>query len=154
LPISPRAAKALAACGAERVIAVTTDDPAEAPRQRFPTQQVLRETLLYRATPEDLAVLLRLGDIMNLHLLEYPARGLTMRDALVAVAKDVRHLEGYLTEIAHRMTPEGMEGRSGQTLTVVARSLAGKLGGIAEWFEGELGVSAAQKRATLEPAEG
>jgi hypothetical protein len=73
---------------------------------------------------------------------------------LVAVAKDVRHLEGYLTEIAGTMIPEGIEGRSGQTLTVVARSLAGRLSGIAEWFEGELGVPAAQKRAAVDPAEG
>jgi hypothetical protein len=44
-------------------------------------QQVLRETLLYRATPEDLAALFRLGDMMNLYLLEYQADGLTMRNA-------------------------------------------------------------------------
>jgi hypothetical protein len=37
-----------------------------------------------------------LGDMMHLHLLEYRADGLRMRSALVAVAKDVRHLEGYL----------------------------------------------------------
>jgi hypothetical protein len=131
---------------------MTTDDPV-VPRQRFPTQQVLRETMLYRATPEDLAALSRLGDMMNLYLVEYYADGLTMREALVAVAKDVRHLEGYLREIAHGMPHQGRKGRSGKTLAAVARDLAKKLGGIAKWFEGELGISAAQreKRAAIDP---
>jgi hypothetical protein len=132
---------------------MTTETAKGRPPRRFPTIEALRETLLYRATPEDLAALVRLGDMMNLYLIEYHAEGLTMRDALLAVAKDVRHLEGYLKEIAYRKPPDGMKGRSGKTLTVVARDLARKLGEIAESFEEEMGKPAPQKRIRIDPAE-
>lgn len=133
---------------------MTTDDT-EGPRERYPREQVLRETMLYLATPEDLAALFRLGDMMNLYLVEYHTDGLTMRDGLVAVAKDLRHLAGYLTETAEMVPHEGAEGRSGRTLTTVATNFARKLGRIAGWLEWELGVAAAEEaRTASDPARG
>jgi hypothetical protein len=52
---------------------MTTKTAKGRPRRRFPTTVALRETLLYRATPEDLAALVRLGDMLNLYLGEYYA---------------------------------------------------------------------------------
>jgi hypothetical protein len=93
--------------------------------------------------------------MLNFYVEEYHIEERTMRMALVAVSRDMRHLQGYLDETAEMVSSEDDEGRSGKTLTLVARAFARKLGQIAGWLEWELGVSPAptERRAAPDPAE-
>jgi hypothetical protein len=112
-------------------------------------EQVFRETLLYRASPEERAVLARVGRMVYEFVDVQEAghsggRPIDLYAALRAASQELGSLHDFL--FASAMVYESNEETAGRgiELSTLAKCYAHELGRVTRWFNWLLGISASR----------
>lgn len=124
-------------------------------------EQVFRETLLYRATPKERAVLARVGrmvyEFVGVQEAEHSGgRHIDLYAALRAASRDLGSLCDFL--FASAMAYESNQETAGQgtELSTLAKCYAHELGEVVRSFNWLLGISASprEEQSATDPVEG